>query len=57
MSSSFDCETKLRNLADELHGQAYELEQAADVLKTLRNADSLKEQIEKAKKWAKDWMK
>lgn len=57
MSSSYSCETKLREMALDLHNQAYELEQAADVLRTLRENEHLKEEIKCAKNWAKDWMK
>ena len=57
MSSSYSCECELRELAEKLSSAAYELEQAADVLKALRDVDCYKEQISSAKKWAKDWMK
>lgn len=57
MSTSYNCEGKLRELADKLHDKAYELEKAADVLRVLREADDFKLDIIEAKKWAKDWMR
>jgi hypothetical protein len=57
MSSSWSCETELREIAEELHRKAYELEQAADVLETLRESSDQEERIKKAKEWAKGWMK
>jgi len=57
VSSSYSCESKLRELAQELHRQAYELEQAADTLKTLRDTENMKDELAAAKAWAKDWMK
>lgn len=57
MSSSYSCEMKLRDLASELHAQAYDLERAAETLAVLRNSDEQQEKIKEAKQWAKDWMK
>lgn len=56
MSTSFSCEERLKELASELHQKAYELEDAARVLATLRNSGELEEKIKKAKEWAKDWL-
>lgn len=56
MTTSYSAESELRTLAEELHAQAYELEKAADVLRTLRECDDMKERIESAKQWAKDWL-
>lgn len=55
MSSSYNAEMELRKIADELFAQAGELQEAADVLKTLREDNT--KRISEAKKWAKDWMK
>lgn len=57
MSGSYSCEAELRKIAEGLHAQAYELEQAADVLATLRESSETEERIKQAKIWAKDWMK
>lgn len=57
MSSSWNCEQELRNLAQELHRQAYDLENAAEILATLRNSDDIKERIASARRRAKEWMK
>ena len=60
MSTSLSCETELREIADELRSQAYDLEKAADVLQVLRDEEKSKEMREKiksAKEWAKGWMK
>lgn len=56
MSSSYSCEEKLRELASDLHKKAYELEEAANTLETLRKSDNMQSEIASAKKWAKDWM-
>ena len=59
MSSSWSCEQELRDLATELYAKASELEDAANVLATLReegNIGSLKKRINDAKSWAKGWM-
>lgn len=57
MSNSYSCEEELRRLAQELHDKVYELESAADVLKTLRESPEIEEKIISAKRWAKGWMK
>lgn len=60
MSSSYGCELELRDMAEKLHGEAYDLEKAADLLEELRNEDNYKEREDKLgslKKWAKDWLK
>ncbi len=57
MSSSYSCECELRDLAEKLHQQGYELEQAADVLRVLRDSSEIQENIRKAKEWARGWMK
>lgn len=57
MSNSWNCEQELRRLASELYNKAQDLEDAANVLETLRSASGLEEQITSAKKWAKSWMK
>lgn len=56
MSSSHSCESELRRVADELHKKAYELEQAADALATLRDSKELEDKISQAKEWAKSWL-
>jgi len=56
MSDSSSCEFELRQIADKLHAQAYELEAAADALLILRNADYEKDKIATAKNWAKSWL-
>ena len=57
MSTSHNAESKLRELAAELHQKAYELEKAADVLKVLRDSCEYEQEIKDAKEWAKRWMK
>ena len=57
MSSSYSCECELRKLAEGLHRQACELEEAANVLATIRDSEETKKKIEDAKEWAKEWMK
>lgn len=53
MSSSYSCAEKLRELAAELHRKAYELEECATTLDTLRQSDQMEEEIAKAKEWAR----
>jgi hypothetical protein len=57
MSNSYSCVKNLRELAEELHSKAYELEHCADTLDILRDADCYTDKIKEAKKWAKEWMK
>jgi hypothetical protein len=47
---------ELRNLAEELHREAYDLERAADVLRILREYPH-KDKVQSARAWAKWWMK
>ena len=57
MSTSWNCEQDLRDLATKLHADAYDLEKAADVLAVLRDAENRSAEIAAAKRYAKDWMK
>lgn len=57
MSDSYSCENKLREIASQLHAEAYDLEKAADILKLLRDSDERLAEIKQARQWAKDWMK
>lgn len=57
MSTSHSCEDELRRIASDLYAKAAELEQAAEVLRVLRETVNLKDEIASAKKWAKDWMR
>ena len=60
MSSSWNCEVQLREMVEELRREAYELEQAADLLQELRNDEDHKardERLRQLKDWAKDWIK
>jgi hypothetical protein len=47
-------------MVEELRREAYELEQAADLLQELRNDEDHKardERLRQLKDWAKDWIK
>lgn len=57
MSSSYNCENELRELAEALRKKAFDLETAADTLAILRDSDDMSEKIRTAKAWAKKWMK
>ena len=60
MSTSWSCEQELRKMAEELHGQAYELEQAADLLQLMRDTESQESTMAKIKSlklWAAGWIK
>ncbi len=60
MSSSYSCECELREMAEKLRKDAYELEQAADLLELLRDSENSKlreEKIKGLKDWAKSWIK
>lgn len=57
MSDSYSCETKLREIAEKLHREAYELEQAADALLAIRESNDHSTELANAKKWAAEWLK
>jgi len=57
MSSSYNCEENLRELANKLRIQASDLETAANTLAVLRDSNMVEKEIKAAKQWAKDWMK
>ena len=57
MSDLYNCIKKLNYLATKLHGEAYDLEKIARVLKEREENNAHKSEIKKAKKWARGWMK
>jgi hypothetical protein len=47
-------------MAEKLHAEAYQLEQAADLLAYFRDEEEMgprKERMKRLKAWAKDWLK
>lgn len=57
MSSSYNTENALREEAKTLYSLAYDLEQAADILRDMRESEGIKERVKDLKERAKDWMK
>lgn len=57
MSNSFSCEVELEKLAEKLHDEAYDLEKAVEILKTLRESENHKDEIKSAKQRARSWMR
>ena len=55
MSNSWNCETEMRKLANELHEKAWDLEKGADALRDLREAEMYEGKIAETKAWAKKW--
>lgn len=59
MSDSYSCELGLRKIADEMHSEAYRLEEVADLLLALREQENTMERIKKIqglKQWALQWL-
>lgn len=56
MSDSFNTETSLRALAEKLRHEASALEEAADVLRILREAHGHQKDIDRAYAAARSWV-
>lgn len=57
MSTSYNTEMELRELATSLRQDADHLEQAADILCALRESKHLAADVASAKRAAKEWLK
>ena len=57
MSDSWNTEQSLRKLAEKLHAEAASLEEAADVLANIRNAEMYAMDLKQARAMAREWMK
>lgn len=57
MSDSYGCEEELKRIVELLRQKAYDLEEAAESLKALRDNEFYKSEIENAVNRAKEWAK